>query len=185
MESVHLAELLHKFGREKELELIRNVIRHTSTSFSRHFSASKGFITILSSGSQDAGTAVSEDRSESLSSQSESSNTPAITNDNNPKPPQTRGSSAYEQSSAAMSLSPTLSHSDGLRRAAFRTKSRVARAQAVLIVGPPGSVISDVIYWIWNSYPSFRVGKSSMILANQAKWRCRFCSKHLYYMSRS
>ncbi|RXW16010.1 hypothetical protein EST38_g9848 [Candolleomyces aberdarensis] len=43
---------------------------------------------------------------------------------------------------------------DGLRRSVFRSgKSRYDRTQAVLVIGPPG------------------IGKSSIILANQAKWR--------------
>jgi hypothetical protein len=80
-----------KFGREKELEVIGNVskchfslsinsagldyhrVRNVSTSFSRHFSATKGHIALSASGS--GSTVNLEDGAQSVSSQSESSHT--------------------------------------------------------------------------------------------------------------
>ncbi|KAJ3807998.1 dual-domain HisK/Mak2 protein kinase [Lentinula aff. lateritia] len=140
------------FGREKELELIRNVIRHTNTSFSRHLSTSEGYIAISSSsGSQETGTAMSVgDDPESLSSSGSVSNSgmgPIDSTGNK--------SARYSptQDYSSMSFSPSIQTSDGLRRAALIRKPRSSRAQVVILVGPPG------------------VGKSSIILVNQAKWR--------------
>ncbi|KAJ3724256.1 hypothetical protein DFJ43DRAFT_1157787 [Lentinula guzmanii] len=142
------------FGREKELELIRNVIRHTNTSFSRHLSTSEGYIAISSSGSQDTSTAMSfaDDPTESLSSGgSVSNNGVAAVDSTGNKTGSARYSPTHDYSS--MSFSPSIPTSDGLRRAALIRKPRSSRAQVVVLVGPPG------------------VGKSSMILVNQAKWR--------------
>ncbi|KAJ3802608.1 hypothetical protein GGU11DRAFT_813370 [Lentinula aff. detonsa] len=142
------------FGREKELELIRNVIRHTNTSFSRHLSTSEGYIAISSSGSQDTSTAMSiaEDPTESLSSGGSASNNGVVAVDSaGNKSGSARHSPTHDYSS--MSFSPSIPTSDGLRRAALIRKPRSSRAQVVVLVGPPG------------------VGKSSMILVNQAKWR--------------
>ncbi|KAJ3894889.1 hypothetical protein GG344DRAFT_62575 [Lentinula edodes] len=140
------------FGREKELELIRNVIRHTNTSFSRHLSTSEGYIAISSSsGSQETGTAMSVgDDPESLSSSGSISNSGM-----GPIDSAGNKSARYSptQDYSSMSFSPSIQTSDGLRRAALIRKPRSSRAQVVILVGPPG------------------VGKSSMILVNQAKWR--------------
>ncbi|KAK7029643.1 Chk1 protein kinase [Paramarasmius palmivorus] len=135
------------FGRDKELELIRNVIRHTNTSFSRHFTSSEGYVAISSTGSQDTGTgtAVGEDRTESVSSRSGSQS-----GDVGRK---TSSSPSQELSPLTISVSPSVQTSDTLRRVALRPRPKVARSQVIVIVGPPG------------------VGKSSMILVNQAKWR--------------
>ncbi|KIY45235.1 dual-domain HisK/Mak2 protein kinase [Fistulina hepatica ATCC 64428] len=161
------------FGREKEMELIRNVIRNTSTSYSRHFSTSDGFISLTASacsGSVDASASTTvEEYSESVSSPSESPRPEskaetfsptgdgldsagsdggprmAISNHTRFSPPQDSAIGVGTSvSSAAVSQE--------LRRAALRPRSR-PRVQAVIISGPPG------------------VGKSSMVLANQAKWR--------------
>ncbi|PBL00451.1 histidine kinase [Armillaria gallica] len=136
------------FGREKELELVRNVIRNTSTSFSRHFSASKGYISISSSGSQGTGTGNGEDRTDSRSSVSSKSN---IMNTEAAR--SVSRSTPYDQSSVSASITSSLQTSDGLLRTSLRSRPRTARAQVVVVAGPPG------------------VGKSSMILINQAKWR--------------
>jgi len=79
---------VHQFGREKELELIRSVsgcnfsfssnpgcldyhrVRNVSTSFSGHFSASKGCIALTASGS--GSTVYTEDGEESTSSRGRS-----------------------------------------------------------------------------------------------------------------
>lgn len=114
------------------------MIRHTSTSFSRNSSASKGFITISSSGSQDTGTGTAEDQSDPGSSPSGSSKA----QESNAMVASPRTSSQYDQvamsPSIGPSLGPSLGPSDGLRRVALRSKSRVSRAQVVLVVGPPG-----------------------------------------------
>ncbi|KAF8665081.1 hypothetical protein AX16_000549 [Volvariella volvacea WC 439] len=182
------------FGRDKELELIRNVIRNTSTSFSRHFSASKGLIAVSSSTTNASDSAMGnpEDGPSESSSRSDAASNIAM--------PAPRGISVsigvggeqktvisglgslgkgfastgmntgvggdYAVSSrpptatideGTMTMTPTSpsipSNMGGLRRVTLRTRTRVARTQAVIVVGPPGA------------------GKSSMILANQAKWR--------------
>ncbi|PFH54726.1 hypothetical protein AMATHDRAFT_268 [Amanita thiersii Skay4041] len=132
------------FGRDKELELIRNVIRNTSTSFSRHYSAAKGYISLSNSGVQDSTICSSH----SDSSHSESSNNAGITSDTSPKLLSARHSHSHDNS-----MSTSLHSSDELLKVALRSKNRVPRTQTVIIVGPPG------------------IGKSSMILVNQAKWR--------------
>ncbi|KAG2023171.1 atypical/HisK protein kinase [Coprinopsis cinerea AmutBmut pab1-1] len=134
------------FGREKELEQIRNVIRNTSTSFSQHHAPGKGFITLASTSS---GTQAME-ASESNSSRSGSPST-SMAADSVMHPPE---SHIGHDPSQTTSGSPSRHASDGLRRAAFRGgRSKYSRTQAVLVVGPPG------------------IGKSSIVLANQAKWR--------------
>ncbi|KAF9498170.1 dual-domain HisK/Mak2 protein kinase [Pleurotus eryngii] len=145
------------FGRDKELETIRNVIRNASTSFSRYHAASRGLIQISSTGSLDTGTGLGTglgtgvDSNESVSSSESPTQRPA---DGRPQTANLDGSAAHD-SSLSTSLSPSLGPSDGsgLRRVGISTKHRVPRVQTVVIVGPPG------------------IGKSSMILANQAKWR--------------
>lgn len=123
------------FGRDKELEVIRNVIRNTSTSFSRHHSASKDQVAVTTATKKD----TPEDRSESASSLSD------MQGDHNHSMVVPSGPLAADHASWPSSH----------RRlpGTWRSRSRVARTQAVFVVGPPG------------------VGKSSMILANQAKWR--------------
>ncbi|THU88468.1 hypothetical protein K435DRAFT_830560 [Dendrothele bispora CBS 962.96] len=144
------------FGRDKELEAIRNVIRHTNTSFSRHMSTSEGHITIASSaGSQDTGTGTGtgEDPTESVSSQSGSASVGTGNDYNaNNKSATTRYSPTQDHSSMTLSISPSIQTSDDLRRTALRIRPR-SRAQVIVIVGPPG------------------IGKSSMVLVNQARWR--------------
>ncbi|KAJ7630475.1 hypothetical protein FB45DRAFT_915621 [Roridomyces roridus] len=120
------------FGREKELEIVRNVIRNCSTTFSIDISASSGL-----------GSSV--EHSEDMSSDSPHS---SVRSDS-PMEDVISMPSAFAPSSAGSSFTPA----DTLRRAALQTKSRVPRTHAVIVVGPPG------------------VGKSSIILANQAKWR--------------
>ncbi|KAJ7922998.1 hypothetical protein B0H13DRAFT_1981220 [Mycena leptocephala] len=59
----------------------------------------------------------------------------------------------------------SLATTDTLRRAALNTKSRAARTHVVVVVGPPG------------------VGKSSIILANQAKWRAHGLWGHAKFLN--
>ncbi|KAF8349828.1 hypothetical protein F5887DRAFT_942564 [Amanita rubescens] len=137
------------FGRDKELELIRNVIRNTSTSFSRHYSSSKGYVSLSTSG-QDASfdSGANDDHSDSMSSHSESSKLTGKKSDISPKLPSAQRSPAYDSS-----MSTSLPPSNELWKVALRSQSRAPRTQVVIVVGPPG------------------VGKSSVILVNQAKWR--------------
>ncbi|KAF8630202.1 hypothetical protein AX15_003056 [Amanita polypyramis BW_CC] len=137
------------FGRDKELDLIRNVIRNTSTSPSRHYSSSKG--SRMSTSGQDTSAesaAAIDDQSESMSSHSESSKNPGRNSDISPKLLAARQSLVHDGS-----MSTSFPSSDGLRRVALRSQSRAPRTQTVIVVGSPG------------------VGKSSIILVNQAKWR--------------
>ncbi|KAK2461712.1 hypothetical protein APHAL10511_006175 [Amanita phalloides] len=135
------------FGREKELESIRNVIRNTSTSFSRHYSSSKGYIAFSTSG-HDSITDPSlgnDDHTESMSSHSESTR---LTDAISPKLLSARRSPVHDTL-----ISTPIQSNNELRRVALHSQSRTPRTQAVIVVGPPG------------------IGKSSIILANQAKWR--------------
>ncbi|KAJ7748524.1 hypothetical protein DFH07DRAFT_747280 [Mycena maculata] len=123
------------FGREKELDLVRNVIRNCSASFSVDVSATSGY--------KSAGSGGLEGVDEMTDSQHSSVRSDSPMEDIVSMP------SALAPPSAGSNFTPT----DTLRRAALHTKSRVARTHAVIVVGPPGA------------------GKSSIILANQAKWR--------------
>ncbi|KAI0090021.1 histidine kinase [Irpex rosettiformis] len=168
------------FGREKELETIRNVIRHASTSYSRHLGASNASFVVSSSASHGTGTAgTAEDQhSESGSSKSDNIMSPsgstAVPNSLGAPSPlgvTTNGTglnmfASGSQSSwtathtEGISGSPgvettasQISGSDHLRRAALGPSSRRARTHAVIVCGPPGA------------------GKSTLILAQQARWR--------------
>ncbi|KDQ54896.1 hypothetical protein JAAARDRAFT_196280 [Jaapia argillacea MUCL 33604] len=149
------------FGREKELETIRNVIRHTTTSYSRHLGASKGLLTASTGGSQHTSTGTTtntgDDKDDSESSRSGSEmNHHFGMFDGSPRmsPARVSQSPVAEHSSVAMSTSASVPASDGLRRVALvPAKSKAARSHTIIVIGPPGA------------------GKSSLILANQAKWR--------------
>ncbi|PPQ67388.1 hypothetical protein CVT25_005967 [Psilocybe cyanescens] len=135
------------FGREKELELIKNVIRSVSTSFSKHFSASKGYFALSTSTTQ----ALShDDYQESVSSRSDSPYNNSVST-SSPRALAFTESSLYDHSTSMSS--PSLHSGEALRKVILRSRSRVSRTQTVIVVGPPG------------------IGKSSMILVNQAKWR--------------
>ncbi|KAJ7293811.1 dual-domain HisK/Mak2 protein kinase [Mycena rebaudengoi] len=115
------------FGREKELETVRNVIRNSSASFSADISASNGFRTLGSSGVDSVDDQVDSPHSS------------------------VRSLSPMDDISSTSLPSPA--RSDGLRKPVLRTKTRGRTTHTVIVEGPPG------------------VGKSSIILANQAKWR--------------
>ncbi|KAI0367509.1 histidine kinase [Pilatotrama ljubarskyi] len=141
------------FGREKELETIRNIIRHTSTSYSRQIGTSRGSFVVSSSGSTGTGASTvgtGEDPSDSMSSKSEASAQMMVS----PESPGSKVSSIDTiQGSATTITSGTVSTSDGLRRVALTPSQSRPRTHAAIILGPPGA------------------GKSSLILAQQAKWR--------------
>ncbi|KAH9921391.1 histidine kinase [Fomitopsis serialis] len=135
------------FGREKELETVRNIIRHTSTSYSRYIGASRNAI-LAGSDSGGTNSSPTEDRSDSRSSRSGGSPTP------DPNSPKVGSLRASDTSGTQMSISTGgMTGSDGLRRVALAPSSGRARTHAVIILGPPGA------------------GKSSLVLAHQARWR--------------
>ncbi|KAF9454975.1 dual-domain HisK/Mak2 protein kinase [Macrolepiota fuliginosa MF-IS2] len=139
------------FGRDRELDTIRNVIRNASTSFSRHF-MSATVQTQASASSYETGTSTYEDISDSTSSRSESASNATIIDGASPRMPMPSNSTAFDNTTTNLSINSPISGED-LRKAALRSRSRISKTQVVLVVGPPG------------------IGKSSMILANQAKWR--------------
>ncbi|KAF7324347.1 Histidine kinase [Mycena venus] len=135
------------FGREKELEIVRNVIRNCTASFSTDISATNGF---KSPGpGNEAGDEMTGSPHSSVRSDSPMEDIVACV--------------AGSSSGSGGSSLPTTA--DTLRRAALNTTSRVARTHAVIVVGPPG------------------VGKSSIILANQAKWRAHGLWGHAKFLN--
>ncbi|KAI0757423.1 histidine kinase [Daedaleopsis nitida] len=141
------------FGRDKELETLRNIIRHTSTSYSRQIATSRGSFVVSSNGSGGTSTVgTAEDPSDSMSSKSEASGQMIMS----PDSPGSKVSSfdhTPQGSAATVTSSSTIPTSDGLRRVALAPSQSRARTHAAIICGPPGA------------------GKSSLILAQQAKWR--------------
>jgi len=114
-----------------------SLVRHTSTSFSRHVSASKGLIAISSGGSQDTGgTAFGADRSDSLSSRSEHSNSPGFLNEGSQT--QSISRSPTQEMGSVSAAGTSAQNGDILRRTALRTRPQSARVQAVVVVGSPG-----------------------------------------------
>ncbi|KAJ7655307.1 dual-domain HisK/Mak2 protein kinase [Mycena polygramma] len=134
------------FGREKELDIVRNVIRNCTASFSTDVSASSGFRSGGSTGD------VSDEMTDSphSSARSDSPMEDVIS-----MPPSAVGASSSVGGSSMMTT-------DTLRRAALH---RGARTHAVIVVGPPG------------------VGKSSIVLANQAKWRAHGLWGHAKFLN--
>ncbi|EGO28466.1 STKc type histidine kinase [Serpula lacrymans var. lacrymans S7.9] len=128
------------FGREKELETIRHVIKHTTTSFSRHFSASRGVLGVSSAGITDT------DSDRSVSSLGH------MNTEDGAISPLTK-MSLHGVHSTAFSAPPAVDFGDVSKRMANKNKSHSVRAHTIMVVGHPG------------------VGKSSLVLANQAKWR--------------
>ncbi|KAI0063199.1 STKc type histidine kinase [Artomyces pyxidatus] len=139
------------FGREKELDIIRNVIRHASTSYSRYYSFNSNAFT-ASVGSQKTG--ESEVHSDSVSSRSDA----GMHDDPVPKKAGSSGVTAM--------TSPMTTVSDGIRRIALGSSPRRGpHAHGVIVVGPAG------------------VGKSSLIMAHQAKWRAYGLWGHAKFQS--
>ncbi|KAI0047651.1 histidine kinase [Auriscalpium vulgare] len=138
------------FGRDKELEIVRNVIRHASTSYSRYsaFHDNSTFVTTASGASDSR-----DERSSSASSRS----TPSMKQDDpplniNPSPAPLL-QKRHLQTSSSVVTSPMTTMSDGIRRIALGPSRRGPHAHGVILVGPAGA------------------GKSSLVLAHQAKWR--------------
>ncbi|KAH8086606.1 histidine kinase [Cristinia sonorae] len=145
------------FGREKELETIRNIIRHTSTAYSRHMGASNGSVVDSSQtqgSTSPAGTVVTiDDRSESMSSKSDVSLSAPVMSPTTSNLGCAPVMTLSGQRNSTGLIPPPVSLSDGLRRVALGPSPRRNRTHAIVITGPPGA------------------GKSSLVLANQAKWR--------------
>lgn len=156
------------FGRDKELEIIRGVIRQVASSHARQFGTHRpSFSTSYSAGgSQQAPsvhTDVPDDRSESAISSSISGSPssvvvslaagPSIASESTTRPTTARHSQAREGSPISLSSLGLERHRSRNSRHASRTRAARSATRSVVIAGPAG------------------VGKSSIILANQTKWR--------------
>ncbi|KAF7784549.1 hypothetical protein Agabi119p4_714 [Agaricus bisporus var. burnettii] len=109
------------YGRDKELCVIRNIIRNTSTSFSQHFPVA------TSGGHHDTGTSAYDDSSDTTLSRSS-----ALDNSTNP---------LIKSSDSGEDHRPAAAH------------DQLKIPKVVIVAGSAG------------------IGKSSMILNHQAKWR--------------
>ncbi|THH17217.1 hypothetical protein EW146_g3550 [Bondarzewia mesenterica] len=156
------------FGREKELETVRNVIRHMSTTFSRHTTTAKGSITLTSSGSTGGTADTPDNRSATPSSHSPSS--PDMSSSMLDSPQKTssglEGVTSQVQSSS-VGLSAVTDMSENLRRIALSPTPRRVHAHGIIIVGPAGA------------------GKSALVLANQARWRSHGLWGHAKFQTSS
>ncbi|KAI5897382.1 histidine kinase [Schizophyllum commune H4-8] len=155
------------FGREKELSTISGVVK--SLTSSQPMSASGGSVVHhSSSGSHEISHTnpgatderVSEDMSSTGSSSPRGRSVDRMDRsvEHSPKMSSTsasRTSPSHDVTTSASGHAPTATSAtpSDLRRTALRTKARSVRTHTIVIVGPPG------------------VGKSSMVLANQAEWR--------------
>ncbi|EGO02766.1 hypothetical protein SERLA73DRAFT_150394 [Serpula lacrymans var. lacrymans S7.3] len=145
------------FGREKELETIRHVIKHTTTSFSRHFSASRGVLGVSSAGSQEQILTSNNDKEDIVTDTDSDRSVSSLGHMNTEDgaiSPLTK-MSLHGVHSTAFSAPPAVDFGDVSKRMANKNKSHSVRAHTIMVVGHPGD----------------RVGKSSLVLANQAKWR--------------
>ncbi|TDL28897.1 histidine kinase [Rickenella mellea] len=141
------------FGREKELETIRNVIRQTSSSHAKQSAAFKGSLTITSTSSQHTGTAT-EDKSESAtSSRSESSQNPLAASNHHEVSPKLFPAHLATVNEVGPSLLTPQGSSSYRTIPRTTSKNRTSRTRSVVVCGPAGA------------------GKSSLIMVNQAKWR--------------
>jgi hypothetical protein len=118
------------------------VVRNVSTSFSRHYSATKGLMALSPTGS--ARESI-EEFSDEMSSHSGSPH-PHVSTHSDTSPSMVGQSDAGppDQSSPA-SFNMSIQSSDGLRKGMLRGKSKASRTQAVIVVGPPGYVHSSVL----------------------------------------
>ncbi|KAH9075705.1 histidine kinase [Lactarius deliciosus] len=147
------------FGREKELDTIRNVIRHASTSYSRH-NVLRGTSYSTPAGSQRTRSTESRRSTSRSSCSGRSAKHPAACDDPRPK------ILAESSSSVAAATSSIHTVSDGIHRITLSPpRGRGPRAHGVVVIGPAGA------------------GKSSLILANQAKWRAYGLWGHAKFQS--
>ncbi|KAI6159530.1 STKc type histidine kinase [Pisolithus thermaeus] len=157
------------FGRDKELETIRNVIRHSLTSFSRQSSTAQALAprSIASSSSQ--GTGTDNDEEEAMSSVASSEESPKLT------AAKVEGACSYPAGRGAATPSPVNSvtklgrdakelifplptgssdvATNSLRKVALQAKERGIKTHTIIVAGAAG------------------VGKSSLVMANQSKWK--------------
>ncbi|KAI6136939.1 STKc type histidine kinase [Pisolithus sp. B1] len=156
------------FGRDKELETIRNVIRHSLTSFSRHSTAQTlAPRSIASSSSQ--GTGTDNDDEEAMSSVASGEESPKLT------ATKVEGVYSYPAGRGAATPSPANSvtklgrdakelifplpagssdvATNSLRKVALQANERGIKTHAIIVAGAAG------------------VGKSSLVMANQSKWK--------------
>ncbi|KAL4069355.1 STKc type histidine kinase, partial [Scleroderma citrinum] len=159
-------------GRDKELETIRNVIRHSLMSFARQSSTLQNLVpqSLASGSSQGTGADDDEDVASSSAVSSEGSprltfsrmenvslNSSSTRNAASPSPVNSTSMSARDARDATFPYSS--SASDGilpagkLRKVALQSKERNTKAHVIMITGSGG------------------VGKSSLVMANQAKWK--------------
>src|SRR5260370_34091347 len=116
---------------ERELETIRNVIRHASTSYSWH-NVLRGTSYSTPAGDKRAMSSERARRSLSLSTRSSSSaKQPAISDDPGPK--------LAESNATVAAASSVNTVSDGIRKISLSPpRGRGPRAHGVVVVGPAG-----------------------------------------------
>ncbi|KAI6045151.1 STKc type histidine kinase [Pisolithus marmoratus] len=144
------------FGRDKELETIRNVIRHSLTSFSRQSSTAQTLATrsIASASSQGTGTDLDDDDAMSSSAAS-SEDSPKLTfakvesvcnlpvgrNTASPSPVNLAAKPGRDAKEPMFTPSGTSDVAiNNLRKVALQTKERGIKTHAIVVVGPGGDI---------------------------------------------
>ncbi|KAG6891107.1 hypothetical protein C0995_014197 [Termitomyces sp. Mi166 len=135
---------LAMFGREKELETIGNVIAQTARSFSQYFSNHQGVIVSSGTASNGVGSSA-DDHNDALSTSSDS---PHITAGDvlMMTPESTRTCLPFRHKATKITGSSSC----------WSTWVEIPLASSIVLL---------------SQYTDSRIGKSSLILANQAKWR--------------
>lgn len=158
------------FGRDKELETIRNVIRHSLTSFSRQSSRAQTLVPRSTASTSSQGAGTDNDDEDAVSSSVASS-------EESPKLSATKveGVCSYPSGRAAATPSPVNTvakpgrdakelvfplptgtsdvATNSLRKVALQAKERGIKTHTIVVAGAAG------------------VGKSSLVMANQSKWK--------------
>ncbi|KAI0028278.1 histidine kinase [Vararia minispora EC-137] len=142
------------FGREKELETIRAIVKHASSTYSHYATSAKGAISLTPSSSQNSGSLGNADQLSDIESKSTHSGCAGRGSDDSASrmdiSPVTTASGSPSNTITASTMTNV---SDGIRRIALHTHRRGPHAHSILVIGSPG------------------LGKTSLVLANQAKWR--------------
>ena len=135
----------------------RFTVRSVSNNFSRHFADAKGLVALSPTTSQRE---TVDDFTESLSSESDS-----------PHHPSDAGSVLALGVDERHSIRAASHSGHNLRKDISLGGSRASRTQVVIVVGPPGYAIYNL------RFPGHllvdSIGKSSIVVVNQAKWRCK------------